>query len=395
MRNALTIVHRYCGLASMVFLALAGLTGSILVLRGPLDRALNPDLLVAEAVEGELAQTSTVPIVARYERKFPDLQVVAFPANTTADDAIELQVSGKPGFANPAENLVYLDPTSGEILGSRSSQGAWSSRGFVAGLAEFHYNLLALDIGRYLMGVIAILWTFSSLAGIVMTFPERGPFWKNWWRNWQFRRSSPLPQLLFDLHRSTALWLLPAILMLALTSVALNFWSEAYAPTVTKISPLQYDLFEQDAPYPGGAVPDLQFSDALLAAEKYAEGTGLEWKPARMLYLPDWNLYGVKFSKGGYLNYEKLGPVDYYFDGDTGEFRHQVDPYSDSAGLTMIRMVYPLHSGEVFGTISLVIIFVAGLVTLLHSITGFYIWLKKRKSRVAQRAAAERKRAAA
>jgi len=395
MRNALTIIHRYCGLASMIFLALAGLTGSILVLRGPLDRALNPDLLIAGAAANGEVLSSTVPMVTEFEHRSPDLQIVAFPAHISAGETIELQVSGKPGHPAPERNLIYLDPSSGDVVGSRSSQGGWGRHGFVSGLAQFHFNLLAGDAGRYFMGVIAILWVLSSLAGIVMTFPERQPFWKNWWRNWRFRRSSPLPRLLLDLHRSTALWLLPAILVLALTSVALNFWGEAYAPAVTKISPLQYDLFEQDAPYPDGAVPQLQYSDALAAAENHAASTGLKWQPARMMYLPDWNLYGVKFSEGGYLNYEMLGPVDYYFDGNSGEFRHQVDPYSDSAGLAMIRMVYPLHSGEMFGTISLVIIFLAGLATLLQSATGCYIWLKKRKSRLAQRSAAQRQGTAA
>ena len=68
-----------------------------------------------------------------------------------------------------------------------------------------------------------------------------------------------------------------------------------------------------------------------------------------MLYLPDWNFYGVKFTPDGVLDYSNLGPVDYYVDADSGAYRHQVDPYSDSMGLKAIRVVYPLHSGEIFG----------------------------------------------
>ena len=104
-----------------------------------------------------------------------------------------------------------------------------------------------------------------------------------------------------------------------------------------------------------------------------------------MLYLPEWNLYGAKFSPEGELSYRRLGPVDYYFDGDTGKWRHQVDPYSDSTGLALIRIVYPLHSGEIFGFASLVLVFVLGIVTFGQSVTGLYIWLKKRSSRMARR----------
>lgn len=384
MRAGLLLIHRYSGLASMVFLAIAALTGCLLIFRAPIDRALNPDLFFApsESASGPL---ETIAAVNAFAFEYPTLQVLSFPLNSPAGSSIAVDVASKPGEPAPDASHFFLDPRDGAVIGSRTGEPSWGARGFVSGVTELHFDLLAGTAGRLFLGTIAAIWFISSFVGFFLTFPERGPFWKGWKRNWQFRRSSSFPRLLLDLHRASGLWFLPLLLLLALTSVAFNFWQEAYAPAVTAISPLEHDLFDQPVPFPEGTTPKLGFSDAYAIAAKYGEAKKLAWQPATMLYLPQWNLYGVKFARGGVLNYEKLGPVDYYFDGDTGAYRHQVDPYSDSAGLVMIRMVYPLHSGEVFGTASLIVVFVLGIVTFGQSLTGLYIWWKKRASRVAQR----------
>ena len=52
MRSFLVLLHRYIGLATAVFLLLAGITGSILAFNHELDEWLNPEFYAASA-EGE------------------------------------------------------------------------------------------------------------------------------------------------------------------------------------------------------------------------------------------------------------------------------------------------------------------------------------------------------
>lgn len=390
MRAFLLLLHRYFGLASLAFLAVAALTGCLLVFRAPIDRALNPDLFYVTSASAPTV-SGNIAAVAALQAAHPDWQVTGFPLQVEAGRTIPVEISGKPGAAPPAQDEIFVDPADGSIVGARATGAGFDARHFVAGVAELHFDLLAGTPGRLFLGVIAVLWLLSIIAGLVLTMPDKRPFWRKWWRTWQFRRSSSLPRLLLDLHRASGLWLLPFLILLAATSIAFNFWSEAYAPAVTAMSPLEHDLFDQDAPHPEGTVPKLAYADILPLAEAHAKRTGLDWAAAKMIYLPDWNLYGVKYARGGVLNYEKLGPVDHYFDGDTGAWAHQVDPYSDSMGLALIRVVYPLHSGEIFGTASLVLVFVLGIVTFGQSLTGLYVWWKKRPSRLAQKRAAQKK----
>ena len=57
MRALLLLIHRYSGLVTLVFLAIAALTGCTLVFRGPIDRALNQDLFAASASSASPSQT--------------------------------------------------------------------------------------------------------------------------------------------------------------------------------------------------------------------------------------------------------------------------------------------------------------------------------------------------
>ncbi len=371
----------------MVFLGLAAITGCILCFAQPLDETLNADLFFRQ----KSASPSTDPIVLadRFAARHRELQIVSVPVAIARDRTVSIIVSAAKGKPSPAYDQLFLDPADGHVVGGRSTAPGWGRRQIVAGIAEFHYNLLAGDWGRWLMGAMALGWFVSNFVGFYLTLPERRPFWKGWKRMWRFSFRSVFARLMLDVHRASGLWLMIGVTILAFTSVALNFYDEAYEPAVVKMSPLKRSLFDQPAPFPEGASPDLSYGDALGLAKVQAARQGLEWSPATALYRPDWNLYGVTFTDNGTLNYHRLGPVYLYFDARTGAFTHEVNPYTDSAGLVMIRMLYPLHSGKIGGTITIALIFILGLATLEMCVTGGYLWWKRRRLRIAGRAAAK------
>jgi len=380
-------VHRYLGLASMLFLGLAALTGCILAYAHPIDAALNADLF-----KRPVATTRVDPALAaeRYQAANPGVQIVSLVLNPGEGRNLAIAVAAAPGGEAPALDQVFLDGVDGHVVGARSTAPGWGQRQIIAGLTLFHYTLLAGDWGRWLMGVMALAWLISIVVGVYLTLPRKGPFLTTWRRAWTFSFRSIFARLMIDIHRASGLWVLIGVAILAFTSVCLNFYGEAYEPTVVRISPLKRSLFDRPAPFPDGTTPRLNWQQGIAAAQAHARQVGQGWRPATALYNPKWNLYAVTFTNDGSLNYRALGPVYYYVDGNDGRYVHDVDPYSDSAGLVMIRMLYPLHSGQVGGPITVFIIFLMGLATVEMCGTGLYIWWKKRRSRVA--AAVARKR---
>ena len=372
-------VHRWLGLGSMLFLFLAAVTGCILCFDTTIDAALNADLFRAP---GTAQLPDPIEAVHRFEKASPQLQVTGFPLTVEPGYALPVTVAARASEPPPAFDEAFLNPANGDLIGTRSTGPGWNRRHFVAGIYEFHYTLLAGRWGRWLMGVMALGWLIGNGVGLYLTLPSRGPFCNKWKRAWSIDWKASLRWLLRDLHRASGLWLFLGVLVLAFTSVSMNFFEEAFIPAVSALSPPAPSPFDRSIPAFAG--PDaIGFQRALFIARKDAARRGLNWQPAAMSYAPDRNLDGVMFTANGRVSYRELGPVTLYLDAATGTFIYADDPYRDSRGRKLGRALYPLHSGEVIGPAGTVIIFLLGLATTEMCVSGFYVWWKKRLSRLA------------
>ena len=70
-------------------------------------------------------------------------------------------------------------------------------------------------------------------------------------------------------------------------------------------------------------------------------------------------------------------------DGDTGELRKVFLQFGQHSGNTISTVLWGLHYGDIRDILAYrLLVFIFGFVTVILSITGVYIWWKKRKARV-------------
>ncbi|MCJ2178396.1 PepSY-associated TM helix domain-containing protein [Novosphingobium album (ex Hu et al. 2023)] len=367
--------HRYSGLVILVFLGFAALTGSVLVYLRPLDAAINADLFRQSPVR----EAPPVPrLVEAFRASHPEFTVRSFPLSVPVDARIPVKVTARDGVQDIDQ--VFLDRASGELAGTRSSKAALSRRGIAGLLHSVHYTLMLGDYGRWFMGVIALTWLVSNFVGIYLTFPARGAFWKQWKRTWRFSFKSAFPRLMMDLHRSSGLWLLVPLTLLAVTSVCMNFFGEAYGPVVDRLVP------ERELALPKSeAKGPLTFFTAVEQARAVAQEMDETWHPATVLYDAAEDRIGVTMTDNGLLSYHDLGPIYFYFDAQSGRLAEVFDPYHGNGNLAMYRWLYPVHSGHIAGLPTEILVIIMGLVIFGMCVTGVYLWWKKRPARVMRR----------
>ena len=370
-------IHRWLGLAALGFLFIAGVTGSFLCFDKRIDAAINGDLFHREATGQTLAPAE---LASRLQAQRPDLVITQFPLNLRPTENLRLEVQSRSPSTSLGFNEVFLDPSNGRIVGTRRVAPGWNRRRIVQGIFQLHQNLVGGTIGRWIMGLAALGWLISSFVGLYLTFPAKKPFWRKWKKKWTIDFKARMRRFMLELHNASGLWLLILMSVLAYTSVAMNFFDEAFVPIVQAISPAKPTMFDA----PGKRTPPsprLTFADALPKGIAAARADGLKWRPALERFSPEYGAYGVTFTDNGVENYHLLGPVTYYLDGATGKFVEKDDPYHDSWGRKASRALYPLHSGDVAGPFGIAIIFILGLATAEMCVTGFYTWWKKRESR--------------
>jgi uncharacterized iron-regulated membrane protein len=376
-RQFWTKIHRWLGLTAFVFLFIAAVTGSFLCFDHRIDAWLNGDLFYRPSSS---PARSPAILAAKFEAAHPDLVVTQFPLNLKPWENLKLLVQSRSISARPDFDEVFLDPSSGQVIGTRLSEPGWGRRHIVQAIFQLHQNLLGGTVGRWVMGLAALAWLISNFVGLYLTFPAKKPFWPKWKKKWKIDLTARLRRFMLELHNASGLWLLILASVLAYTSVAMNFFDEAFVPVMQAISPAKRTMFD-DPPKRLLSVPRISFVDALPLGIEAAKRDGLNWQPALERFSPEYGAFGVTFTDNGIENYQLLGPVTYYIDGQTGRLVDRDDPYHDSLGRKLTRSLYPLHSGEVAGWLGIGIIFLLGLATAEMCVTGVYTWWKKRESR--------------
>jgi uncharacterized iron-regulated membrane protein len=383
-RQLWTKIHRWLGLTALTFLFIAGVTGSILCFDKRIDAALNSDLFYRQT---QAAPMSLPELAMKIQARYPELVVTQFPLNLRPSQNLLLNVAPRHAGASLGFDQLFVDPSDGRIAGFRQLRPGWDRRHIVEGIFQLHQNLVAGKWGRWIMGIAALIWFISNFVGLYLTFPVKRPFWPKWKKKWKIDTKARTRRLMLEIHNSSGLWLLIPATVLAYTSVAMNFFDEAFVPAVEAVSPSKPSMFDAPANPAIARTPRIDFSQALAAGSAAAKARGLTWQPALERYNAQLNVYGISFTDNGVENYHKLGPVTLYVDAQTGRLVEADDPYTDSFGRKLTRSLYPFHSGDVVGPIGIALIFLLGLSTAEMCVTGFYTWWKKRQARSGKRAA--------
>jgi uncharacterized iron-regulated membrane protein len=384
MRSWLVKLHRWLGLASALFLLLAGASGAIIAWDHELDAWLNP-LFFHSPQTGSAVPALT--LAQRLEAAQPQLQVRYLPLASVAGASLNIFVEPRinPATAQPyalSFNQVALDPVSGALLAKRQWGAAELSReNLLPFIYRLHYSLQlppfkGIEIGIWLMGLIAIGWTLDCLASLWLAFPSR----HSWRKSFLFRWRDGGYRLVFDLHRSTGVWIWLLLLMMAITSVSMNLEHQVMRPLVSLFSHLS------PAPLAGRSVagvdtrPTLPAAKLLTLATIEARKRGVQTPAGALYFARESGVTGVSFFAYGEQEVG-LGASWVYLDSASGRLVAASIPGQGSAGDQFMQAMFPLHSGRLFGLAGRILISLAGLLVALLSLTGILIWLKKRRAR--------------
>ncbi|QRG06494.1 PepSY domain-containing protein [Xanthobacter dioxanivorans] len=392
LRPLLVVVHRVLGLTTALFLAVAGLTGSLLAFHTEIDRWLNPDAYTAVAMGAPLSPEA---LAARIEAGDPKRVVWFMSLEREPGRSAQALISGRtdPATGRPFDlqaDRLHVDPVSGTILAERLwGECCFSRLNLVPFLYEFHHNLsLPGTYGILLMGGVGVLWLLDGFVGLALTFPRGRPFFAKWRPAFAIKGGSTF-RLSLDLHRAAGLWLFAMLIAVALSSVAMNLRAEVVEPVVGLLSKLT------PTPLSGAALEKprertLSYDVALEAGVGQARARGWDTPARQIFYSPHYGIFGVAFG-------EPDEPMDtrwLYFDGETAAYKGASLPGVGTAGDIFLQVQFPIHSGRILGLPGRILICVTGLAVAMLSVTGVVVWWKKRAGRKGRAAKSARAKAA-
>jgi uncharacterized iron-regulated membrane protein len=342
LRRAVFTLHMIAGLAAAMFVIVLGLTGSIMAFEEEIDHATHPHLFRVEAT-GHAPLALSV-ISQRLSASLPG-RIVGYGMGVTPNLSCYLATT---------EGTVYVNQYTGEILGIRDAP-TWLNQ-----VHQIHLRLLAGETGKAIMSWAGLVLVLLTITGLYLWWPVK-------------RVSIALAaggrRVWFDTHNAIGVTSFVLLLVLAFTGTIIGF-----ERTTT---PLLYRA-TGSRPYPGN-VPVAAVPGGRVIPPEEAVAVAARTLPGAVPITVN-----VTAGKAPYrvaLRYpEDLTPG--------GRSRVFVHPYSGAvlqaessrttaAGTRLVNLNRAVHTGDVFGIPSKLLLSLASLAAAAQAVTGVVMWWKR------------------
>ncbi|TFY92433.1 flavodoxin [Pseudomonas kairouanensis] len=363
LKKTLFQLHWFFGITAGLVLALMGITGAAVSFQDEILRALNPTVLTVEKREaGVLPPAELVRKLEATEGKTVSMLWVESESGNAA------RVFFTPPPGERRGQMRYFDPYTGDYMGDAVGQDVF---GFVL---QLHRFLAMGETGRNITGACTLILVFFCLSGLYLRWPRQVASWRAWLTlDWRKKGRS----FNWDLHSVFGTWCLLAYLLAALTGLTWSY--DWYSQAVTKLlsDAPQNERQRKRGPPPTGPAPVANY-DAIWSSIYSNAGPDLSAYNIRMPAVagqPATVYYLLKDSPHERaLNQINLDPA-------TGQVKSHDQYASKSLKSQLLTSIYALHTGSYFGLAGRIILTVSSLLMPLFFITGWLLYLDRRRKK--------------
>lgn len=343
LRKTIVKLHLAAGLSAGLFALVLGVTGSIMAFEDEIDHATHPRLF---RVHPEGRPLSLAELTVRAASALPG-HVVAYGLGVSPDLSY---------YVATPDGVVFLNQYTGEVLGIRDGP-TWLNV-----VHQVHLRLLAGATGKIVVAWAGVVLALLTLSGIYLWWPVKrvsinvGAGGRRTW---------------FDVHNAVGVFSFALLFLLATTGAIIGFERTA--------TPLLYAV-TRSQPYPQN-VPVTPVPGAKLISPDEAVAIAARRLPGAVPIAV--NVAGGRTPYRVALRY----PEDRTPGGRSRVF---IDPYrgavlqaessrTTAAGTRLVNLNRAIHTGDVFGIPSKILMSLASLAAAAQAITGALMWWKRRR----------------
>ncbi|AZG13580.1 PepSY-associated TM helix domain-containing protein [Cupriavidus pauculus] len=373
LRTVLVKLHLYIGLVFGLLFVLMGLTGTLISWRDDIDKWLNPDLLQGVSatripVGAATVESVTARLMADPRYGKPNLLMLPIDEHDVFIAYYPIQgAQAAPGRSRQ----VMIDPITLAVKGERLfGVPGLSRQQIMPTLFHLHRYLLSGETGKTIVGVTGMVLLLSVLLGVALWWPKSRL--RAWKQSVRIAHGGSWSRFTYTFHRAGGIFAAPVLAVIAFSGWYLNL-PKWVTPIIGSVMTVSAPAKHQSDPPPPGAHA-ITPAQAMTAAQRQFPGAqvtriSLPRKPG--------DAYEVRLRQEGELQADS-GATRLWLDAYTGRPLGARDPRDAQSGDALIFWLFPLHTGEAFGTYGRVFITAFGLMPLAFALTGVLIWWKRR-----------------
>ena len=373
-KKVILFIHRWLGFITGLVVFIVSITGCVFCFQDEIQDAVHSWRKVAP-VERPYLEPSALKSIAL--SKYP-----AATANYMYYFGIDRPASVIAYVPQKGFTYIYLNPYTGQILHTEGLKD-----NFFTVIEDIHLYLLLPDkIGSLVVGISVILFVLIMITGIVLWWPKRKSDRK---RSFTIKWNGRWRRVNYDLHNVLGFYATAIVIILAITGLGVDFnWMDKGIYKVTNLGQTYANetrIFKSDSLFKL-AIKDKPVVDrAFLTAEKQSP-------KAQMFLIGEDNTASGVINITAYSQSLHFGNSDFFvFDKYSGKLMQYLPNTKKSIGMKLNDLNYDIHVGQALGLFGKIIAFLASLICATLPVTGFIIWLGKRKKPKPAKAVAHRR----
>lgn len=357
-KNIARQVHLWLGLATGIIVFIISITGCIFVFEEEIRNFSKQEELFIPIQQKPFI--GVAKIVLNFQKAEPDQKITSVKIDQKASNApVELTTKKK---------TYQFNPYDGSLINSEKQDWLTTVR-------KLHTSLLLGETGSFIQKWSVVIFTLMLLTGIILWFPKRIKSVK---QALTIKWKGTFKRVNYDLHNVLGFYASFFLIVIALTGLFFAFKGVKNTAAFLTGSELSDGIKAE--------------SKAIIKKEPLPILFDRIYNTAIQQY-PGANTVTLSIRKDGGLRVKMLYPYEwsrkqntFFYDASTGQLlRYKL--YKDFNSVDIIEASnYDLHTGRFFGLFGKIIAFLASLIAASLPITGFIIWLKKKKKTHIKRA---------
>lgn len=369
MKKLLHKIHLWLSIPLGLIITVICFTGATLVFEQDITRALNKNLYQVEIPQGKkrLLPSEVIDILQESHEGMK-ISSISIPQSPEAT----YQVS----FNNEGRKVLFVNPYTGESIG-------WSkSYPFFQTMRKLHRWFLdapqsreSMSIGKLIVGISTLAMTIILISGLVIWAPRTRNALKS---RLTVTCNKGTRRLMHDSHVALGFYATIFLLLMALTGPTWSFgWYREAAYSLLGAEPQSqnpqtghshgHDNKKENGKTEHRQENAIAYDTALMEIQSlYSDYNNIKLSK---------NEATVSLNKNGYR--QKSDNVK--FNPKTGKIT-EIRKFEDNSVRQNLRgLIYSLHVGTWGGPVTKVLYFLAALIGATLPLTGYYLWLKKRR----------------
>ena len=386
-RKVFNEIHLWLGLTSGLIVIAICFSGTVYVFNTELTERTAPHLYKVKSLEGQ----QRIPVDSLLEkiRTITGGTISSITVSANLTRTYQFNVRIKADSTNRGGTTYMVNPYTGDITGTSKEKNG--TKEFMSTMFSLHRWLLLdrvkkpiikgvtnRELGSIITGTATIIFTLGCITGLIIWFPQKI---RNWKQGLKVKWSAGWKRINHDLHNSLAFYSLVFLLLMGLTGPFFSFeWYRsglqktlgAYKPKVAPKEKIPKSKLPEDK----ATLCSLSVADYIIEADKQ-----LPYNGNYNITLPADSTAVTMITK------TKLG----FFAPAAGD-RLSLDQYSGKVlkldifknkpfNERVAGSIKAIHVGNVYGTFTKWLYFLACLIATSLPITGTMIWLNKMKKK--------------